>query len=201
MVGLLHYNSVDSSINHHRGFGGAIKHAITRQRVHMPLNLLNDQVEADVQFKLKYDAHDAELRPDIDVSVELPCAPSGVEAAIFCENALSVGNEDHIIGFDIEKVVSGKYPMSLRCQGDKVEVSVFTPLGINFVLSKSLFADSVEDATEGWHFRLEGCKSLGNSHFIKNRCLMHCAADYKSPVDKSSKIIGNLGGDHTLKLE
>lgn len=158
---------------------------------------LPEVVEHDMfalgSFKLRADPYNAKVHPDIDVSVALPCAPSGVEAAIFCENALSVGN----VGFDIEKV-SGKYPMSLRCQGDKVEVSVFTPLGINFVLSKS-FTDGYAD---GWHFRLEGCKSLGNSHFIKNRCLMHCAADYKSSDDNKSS--GNLGGGHgghTLKLE
>merc|ERR1711998_5021 len=202
MVALLQYDTADPS-NWNNGFDGTIKKAITTQRVHMPLNFLNDQVEAGVQFKLRADPDNAKLCPDIDVSVELPCAPSGVEAAIFCENALSVGTEDHIIGFDIEKVMSGKYPMSLRCQGDKVEVSVVTPLGINFVLSKSLTAKTAD----GWHFRLEGCKSLGNSHFIKNRCLMHCAADYKSSVDDSSddyKSSGNLGGDHgdhTLKLE
>merc|ERR1712147_432569 len=72
MVALLQYDTADTS-NWQNGFEGTIKKAITTQRVHMPLNLLNDQVEAGVQFKLRDDPENAKLLcPDIDVSVALP---------------------------------------------------------------------------------------------------------------------------------
>merc|ERR1711998_737783 len=120
-----------------------IQQAIGQQEVDMPLSLLKNQVPADVKFKLVPTAE--RFVPDIDVSVALPYSLGGVEAAIFCENAFT--HEDRDIGFDIDKM-NGKYPMSSRCQGDKVEVSVFTPLGINFTLSKS-FTRKEWNGTDG----------------------------------------------------
>merc|ERR1711998_104300 len=182
-------------------FEEIIEQAIASQRFDMPLRCLNDQMPADVQFKFR--RSDKKLVPDIDVTVPLPCemAPRGVEAAIFCKNVLDSRDKDQrIIGFDIGKVLalgSGKYPMSLRCQGDKVEVSVLTPLGISFVLSKRFTTD---DFSDGWHLRLEGCKSLGESYFIRKRCLMHCAVDFKGNPT-SGCINQSEGTGNTLKIE
>merc|ERR1712110_187983 len=74
---------------------------------------------------------------------------------------------------------NGNYPMSFRSHGDKVEVTVCTPIGINCVLSKRLpTAGTTDDFSDGWHIRFDICKSLGESSITKG-LLMHCALDFK----------------------